>query len=113
MTLLVADVVNLSAEDEAFDLAVNIGCLNLLTIQKAMDQHLDESQRVLKNGGSYFSCNSVVDQSTSVEKFYRRLGTPSGTSTVRRIDVMERKRTTFCRLLLHGLNRRSSIWRNL
>ena len=67
--LLVADVVNLPVRDETFDLEVNVGCLNLMTIQDTRDKHLCESSRVLKNGCTNFSCNSVVDKSMSVEEF--------------------------------------------
>jgi ubiquinone/menaquinone biosynthesis C-methylase UbiE len=73
--------------DETFDLSVNVGCLNLMTIQDARDRHLHESYRVLKNGCTYFSCNSVVDQSMSVEEFYKNLGKHPGTLTPRKVVV--------------------------
>jgi len=63
-----------SSAIEIFDLEVSVGWLNLMTIQDARDRHPRESYRVLKNGCAYFSCNSVVDQSMSVEEFYENLG---------------------------------------
>lgn len=87
MDLLIADVVNLPMRDETFDLDVNVGCLNLMTIQDARDRHLHESYRVLKKGCAYFSCNSVVDQQVSVEEFYKNLGKQPGTLTPRKVMV--------------------------
>jgi ubiquinone/menaquinone biosynthesis C-methylase UbiE len=85
--LLVADVVNLPVRDETFELAVNVGCLNLMIVQSVRDRHLHESHRVLKEPGTYFSCNSAVDQSMSVEEFYKNLGQQPETLTSRRIWV--------------------------
>jgi ubiquinone/menaquinone biosynthesis C-methylase UbiE len=85
--LLIADVVNLPVRDEIFDFEVSVSCLSLMTIQDARDRHLRESYRVLKTGCTYFSCNSVVDQSVSVEEFYKNLGKQPGTLTPRKVTV--------------------------
>jgi ubiquinone/menaquinone biosynthesis C-methylase UbiE len=85
--LLIADVVNLPLRDGTFDLEVSVGCLNLMTVQDARNKHLREAHRVLKDGRTYFSCNSVIDESMSVEEFYEDLGKQPGTLTPRKVTV--------------------------
>jgi ubiquinone/menaquinone biosynthesis C-methylase UbiE len=85
--LLLADVINLALRDGTFDMAVNIGCLNMMIVQDVRDRHLHESHRVLKNGCKCFSCNLAADQPTSVEEFYRKLGKQPGTLTPRKVVV--------------------------
>lgn len=92
MDLLIADIVTLPMKDGIFELSVNIGCLNMLTIQDMRDRHLKESYRVLKDGGVYFSCNSILDQPTSVEEFYKKLGKEPGNLTSRKIKVRGKER---------------------
>jgi len=91
LDLLLGDVVNLPLRDETFEFGVSVGCLNLMTVQDARDRHLHESFRVLKKGCTYFSCNSVVDRSMSVEEFYKNLGKQPGTLTTRKVVVRGKK----------------------
>lgn len=87
MDFLVADVSALPLRRDCYDLAINIACLHMMTDQTVRDTHLLEMKRVLKGGGLCFSCNGGVDQLTSPEEFYRKLGEVPGTLTPRKIRV--------------------------
>lgn len=88
---VVADVSDVPVKDEVFDLAVNVACLHMMTDQKARDRHLHESNRILKKGGKYFSCNLGVDESTSLENFYDKRAEKPGTLIKRKITVHGRE----------------------
>lgn len=89
--LLMADVTNLPVKNQTFDLAVNVGCLHMITVQAVRDRHLRESYRVLQKHGTYFSCNLGIDESLSVKELYRKLGTGPGALTQKKIEVHGRE----------------------
>jgi ubiquinone/menaquinone biosynthesis C-methylase UbiE len=89
---LVADVTNLPIKNETYNLAINVACLHTIINQQARDKHLRESHRILKRDGVYFSCNLGVDESISVEEFYRKLGKKPGDLILRKIKAQDEEK---------------------
>ena len=63
--------------------------------QHSRDRHLREAFRVLKHGGICFSCNIGVDESISVEDFYKRLGRKPGDLILRKIKVLREEKEIY------------------
>lgn len=96
---LVANVANIPLKDDVFDLAVNVACLQMLVDQGIRDKHLHETFKVLTHGGIYFSCNVGVDESTTIEEFYQKLGKSPGDLIPKRITVQGKEKEIYLPLI--------------
>ncbi|KPV62133.1 MAG: hypothetical protein AOA65_2025 [Candidatus Bathyarchaeota archaeon BA1] len=86
------DVVDLKhIPSSTYDLAVNVGCLQMIIDEEARSRHLAEALRVLKPCGLYFSCNIGGDNPVKLEELYEAKPKP-GDLIPRKIKVNEEEK---------------------